>query len=549
MKAFFSLLLLTILVLQAFAQHDSHCATSVGAQVSAQLLQRPLPLRTGLGKYHDPVTTSSKEAQAFYNQGIAYLHGYVWIEAARSFRQALRHDSTLAMGYTGLSFAYAGLEDYAGAKKIMERATALASKSSLREQARIKVRMAQLAAIDSVTNPKLHQAYKNALDGALAQFSDDAQLWLLRGNAEEPMARGRGQRGGAASIAFYEAALNRFPEHPAAHHYLTHSYENIASFDKALYYGKLYAQQAYMIPHAQHMYGHDLMKVGRMDEAITYFSKTDSLEQAYYASEDIEPWMDWHHGHNMTMLALCYQYQGQMQKAENLLKEVASLRPFVPDLAFYNRKHYPAFLMSTGRMDEAMAFVQRMTHASTAAERALGYSFAGRIHLQKGQETKAKEALQAAQAQMPEIQKAFPAMPGMVAFLMGPYINLLKAQLALREPKSYGEGLAQMKAFQQKARRATSPDGWIEALFQLEDIAQMALQTGDIAFAEESARLLYEHDPQYPGALFSRAIVAEKKKEKADAKKLYAQAAKGWAKADRTFLSRTTAEKRGSPDL
>ena len=32
-----------------------------------------------------PPSKSSKEAQAFYDQGLAYLHSYIWIEAARSF--------------------------------------------------------------------------------------------------------------------------------------------------------------------------------------------------------------------------------------------------------------------------------------------------------------------------------------------------------------------------------------------------------------------------------------------------------------------------------
>lgn len=251
----FSLLSL-LLLLFAFsgnAQHGSHCATPVVGWVPNELLSRPVPLRTNLGNFHDPVSTTSKEAQAFYNQGIAYLHGYVWIEAARSFQQAIRHDSTLAMAYNGLSFAYSGLEDHAAAKQIMQKAKAMANHASPGESARIKVRLKQLAAIDSLMNPRLHQAYKQALDQALVSFGEDAELWLLRGNAEEPMARGRGQMGGAASIPFYEKALSRVSAHPAAHHYLTHSYENTANFDKALYYGKLYAEQAGAVPHAQHV--------------------------------------------------------------------------------------------------------------------------------------------------------------------------------------------------------------------------------------------------------------------------------------------------------
>ena len=46
----------------------------------------------GIGNSHEAVTTTSKEAQAFYDQGLNYLESYVWIEASRSFHQALRLD-------------------------------------------------------------------------------------------------------------------------------------------------------------------------------------------------------------------------------------------------------------------------------------------------------------------------------------------------------------------------------------------------------------------------------------------------------------------------
>ena len=73
--------------------------------VPAELLERPLSLREGVGKAHELVTTQSENAQAYYDQGLAYLHSYVWIEAARSFHQALRADGNLALAYLGLSYA------------------------------------------------------------------------------------------------------------------------------------------------------------------------------------------------------------------------------------------------------------------------------------------------------------------------------------------------------------------------------------------------------------------------------------------------------------
>src|SRR5688572_12655610 len=79
----------------ASGQHTAHTIPSV----PQQLLERSVPLRAGIGQAHDDAGTKSKEAQAFYDQGLAYLHAFVWIEAARSFHEALRHDPNLALAH------------------------------------------------------------------------------------------------------------------------------------------------------------------------------------------------------------------------------------------------------------------------------------------------------------------------------------------------------------------------------------------------------------------------------------------------------------------
>jgi tetratricopeptide (TPR) repeat protein len=111
------------------------------------------------------------------------------------------------------------------------------------------------------------------------------------------------------------------PDHASAHHFLVHTYENIGRIDKALEHGEAYARLVPAIPHAVHMWAHDLRRVGRIDEAIDQFQKADQLERAYYAKEKIDPQLDWHHGHNLDLLAACYQHKGQMKFAEKTMRE------------------------------------------------------------------------------------------------------------------------------------------------------------------------------------------------------------------------------------
>jgi tetratricopeptide (TPR) repeat protein len=356
-RASATLLLLLLIPPAAFAQEDPHAHHLMAAQVGwveREVLERPVPLRPGIGVLHDPATTASAEAQKFYDQGLAYLHSYVWIEAARSFHQALRHDPRLALAHWGLSRTYSGLEDPEAARRAWERATELAAGASERERRRIAARGVQLEAIAEPASVEKHAAYKKALDAALAIDFADPELWLLRGNAEEPTALGRGQRGSAASVAFYERALKLVPDHFPAHHYLVHSYETIGRIEDALRHGEVFARLAPEIPHAQHMYGHDLRRVGRMQEAIARFEETDRLERAYYASEGIAAEADWHHAHNLDLLATCYQHLGQMRRAEDLMRESWALEPATDTLEF-NKKEWPAFLLGRGRAEEALA--------------------------------------------------------------------------------------------------------------------------------------------------------------------------------------------------
>src|SRR5213593_4522039 len=90
-----------------FAQ-ESHSFHQIPS-VPADLLQRPLPLRNGVGEAHDAVSTTVPQAQAFYDQGLAYLHSYVWLEAARSFHHALRLDPDLAAAQAMVALAYTEL--------------------------------------------------------------------------------------------------------------------------------------------------------------------------------------------------------------------------------------------------------------------------------------------------------------------------------------------------------------------------------------------------------------------------------------------------------
>ena len=182
------------------AQSDPHAdhAALVGA-VSRELMERPTTLTNAPGRLHQAVSTDSLQAQAFYDQGFAYLASYVWVEAARSFHQALRDDPNLAMAHLGLAKAYAGVDAQDEMQSHLKKAQEVATAGHVtpKEAQWIALAVQQQAAIQAPIEERasLHQAYKQAIELLIAEDPKDPYAWILRGNAEEPGPWGRGQVG------------------------------------------------------------------------------------------------------------------------------------------------------------------------------------------------------------------------------------------------------------------------------------------------------------------------------------------------------------------
>jgi tetratricopeptide (TPR) repeat protein len=528
--SFLFILLLLSTIRDGKAQDDPHagCA-SPPVSIPKELLQRAVVLRAGVGNSHEEVTSESKSAAQFYNQGLNYLESFVWIEAARSFHQALRHDPNLALAYLGLSYVYSGIEKPAEAKTYLEKAKSLSGPISDRERRRIDIREKQFIAIESLTDREKHVAYKKTIDDALAVYVDDPGLWLLRGNAEEATAAGRGQRGGAASVAFYNQVLTLVPDHASAHHYLVHTYETIGQIEKALKHGELYAKFSPSIPHASHMWGHDLRRTGHINDAITQFLKTDSLEQAYYKAENIEPGFDWHHGHNLDLLAGSYQHKGQMKQAEKILRDADEL--IVMDAyAAFRQRELPTFLLHRGKYNDALQSALKMTRSEHPQARTVGFAIAGQASMGLRKIEDAKKLLEAAEKELMQIPQVTPGIIPNRA-LVEPWVTSLRGELLFRTT-GRKEGQSILMNVQQKLRAIPGPDAWAQTLFRLEAIAKIAREAGDWELAEFTARQMMEHDPAFGGSRLAMGLVLLQKKDTDGANRELKAAKDYWRNAD-----------------
>lgn len=525
-----------LFVLSAVAvvgQHAQHFIPSV----PQELLERRVTIRPGIGSAHDDASTASKEAQAFYDQGLAYLHSFVWIEAARSFHEALRIDPNMALAQVGLSYCYVELSKPAQAGQAVAAAQKLAANANEHVRRHVDARALQMAAEDNPRDAARLAAYRKSLDSAIAAFPDDVELLLKRGMAESPDPADRGQGSVLASLPYYQRALKvAVPSvaHFAARHYAAHAYENNARMKEAADAAASYSSQAPNIPHARHMHGHELRRTGRVMEAIAQFEAADKIQRDYLAKEKVPAELDWHHAHNLELLAASYQYIGQMRKAEGLLKQAFAL-PSSLLVQVVNKREYPAFLIGRNRPEEAFTAARSLsTHPHPVAQ-AAGHIEAAFALLSMNRPADAANVSNAALRAL----KSAPDGQGLAVITLEALQGEFRLRTAQRE-----QGRQGMERAAQKWRALPGPDAWTQSLFRLEALARSARQVGDWALAARMAQLMLEHDPNYAGTHFALALVAEHDGNTATAAREFDLAVKAWANADKDLPELAIARKR-----
>jgi tetratricopeptide (TPR) repeat protein len=514
----------------AFSQHQPHSIPSV----PHDLLERRVPIRSGIGVIHDDAGTKSHEAQAFYDQGLAYLHSFVWIEAARSFHEALRHDSSLALAHVGLSYCYIELSKPAEAKKALATAQGLSARADEHIKRHVEARALQMAAEDAPRDPSKLAAYRKSLDTAIAAFPNDVELLLKRGMAESTDAAERGQGSVLASLPFYERALKVSPNHLAARHYMAHAFENNGRLKEAVDAAVSYSSQASGVPHARHMHGHALRRTGRVMEAIAQFEAADKLQRDYLSKERIAPELDWHHAHNLDLLAASYQYVGQMRKAESLLKQAFAL-PSGLLVQVVNKRDYPAFLVGRNRLEDALAAAASLASHPHPVAQAAGHIESGFALLAMNRFADGANASNAA-------LRALKAAPDGQALAVIP-LEALQGEFRLRTAQRE-QGRQGMESAARKWRALPGPDAWSQSLFRLEALARSARQVGDWPLAARMAQLMLEHDPNYAGTHYALALVAQHDGNAATAAREFDWAVKAWANADKDLPELAIARKR-----
>lgn len=206
-------------------------------------------------KFHDldgidfRITTSNAEAQEYFSQGLMLAYGFNHAEAARSFFEATRLDSTCAMAYWGLAYVLGpnyngGMEEdnFQRAYDAARTAERLSNACTPKEIALITALKKRYAADPPADRSPLDVAYAKAMKIVYDQFSSDPDVGALYAEALMDLhpwdlydKDTKAPREWTPEVvAVLQQLMKQNPEHPGAHHLYIHAMEASATPEQAL---------------------------------------------------------------------------------------------------------------------------------------------------------------------------------------------------------------------------------------------------------------------------------------------------------------------------
>ncbi|MCA9739257.1 MAG: hypothetical protein KC645_16640, partial [Gemmatimonadetes bacterium] len=244
----------------------------------------PMPLYSEqvLGPHQRTVTTTSREAQAYFNQGMQLLYSFTPPDAARSFREAQRRDATCAMCFFGEAWALGPYlngpmraEDAPAAWEAVRKAQELArDRSNEIERALIDAMAVRYERRhDAAARVRLDSAYARALAEVWREYPDDPEVGTLYGESLMLLLPRRGNWDLNDPTVqevhrTLEAVLSKDIRHPGACHLYIHATESTTAPGKAEACAEHLGNAIPGASHINHMPSHTYNRIGRWADAV-----------------------------------------------------------------------------------------------------------------------------------------------------------------------------------------------------------------------------------------------------------------------------------------
>ncbi|WP_170375555.1 tetratricopeptide repeat protein [Ruegeria atlantica] len=345
-----------------------------------------------LGTHSCPVSTTSAEAQLWFDRGLVWTYGYNHDEAVVCFQRAAEHDPDCAMAHWGIAYA-AGpnynlpwdLRDARGQQKALgqaydatQQAVALLGTCTPVEQALIHALPARYPQRDPI--PDMNSWNHDFADAMRAAFADQPdhldlhtiyveallnltpwQMWDLKtGKPAEGAATLEAQKVLEDAMANDPAAMS----HPGLLHLYVHLMEMSPTPEKALKAGDVLRTLVPDAGHLVHMPTHIDVLCGHYHNVVYWNEKATIADLKYYEREGAFNIYTGYRQHNYHFAIYGALFLGQMEPALRANQGLwdttpeEMLRIESPPMADYFESYMsmgPHILIRFGQWEEAKA--------------------------------------------------------------------------------------------------------------------------------------------------------------------------------------------------
>src|SRR6186713_708586 len=318
--------------------------------------------KVGLGTFTKPMSSTNKEAQAFFDQGFQMMYSFAKPEAVRSFREAWKRDPECAICYWGEGWAWGSYlnapmtaEESPYAYAAAQKALSLKSRATPKERALIDaLAVRYVEKFDGAKRVEQDRAYADAMQKVSAQYPDDLEIATLYADALFLLEPRRGTRdvndpNVRRLHQLLEAILARDVHHPGACHLYVHATESTIVPGRAEACAEFLGRSIPGASHINHMPSHTWNEVGRWGDSVRANLEAwhSDLKAAVGEGFAIYP------EHNLHMLLYAASYDGQGAIAMRAGKDYAKLT----GESFYEVLTQIRF----GRFDEVLQVTSRPT--------------------------------------------------------------------------------------------------------------------------------------------------------------------------------------------
>ncbi|HEV3238165.1 MAG TPA: hypothetical protein VGZ25_14340 [Gemmataceae bacterium] len=516
------LVLLTVLAFLGSFVAEARC------QVPSQLKKanEKLPL-TGLprAKPHANlcvlsyrISTASPECQAYFDQGLAYLYSYVYMEAARSFETATVYDPHCAIAFWGMSRSQEDSSSRGDANVSLKKAQELLPYANDREKLLITARLQEKGMAPGVgPNERKKKAFKT-LDELLTLYDDDEEGWFYRAKLTQ-------SDDGMAAVPYYKALLRINPLHPGANHELVHYYENLQRPALGWKYAEKYIESSPGIPHPFHMQAHLATRIGKWDKTCDRSTRAIELERAYHKEMNVKPSDDFQYGHHLEILTLSLIHDGRFREARAIKKEAwdDGLRQWQP----WFRLH-----LAERAWTEALEIVEQVRKT----DKITGSYLAALAYLKMGDAGRAA----------PEVEVLEQAYATNKSNKELEYRLWETQGLLICETGSHDAGLKLLARAVEASKKDYHHHSWGNGAYYMEEWGIAALQGGKATVAEEAFLEALAHDAGSVRGALGMQVLCEREGRDEEARRYHDLARHCWQHADVQSFDQELAQLRNS---